>query len=67
MGPEDPDEAGSPALRLRGFVPVELVRHRAARTARPAVAKASVPSEPAEPQAARAWADRVTLFLDAEL
>jgi hypothetical protein len=65
----DEPEPPSPALRLRDFVPVELVRHREARAA----ALEAVPQPPAGPSAVRepatdpTWTDRVTLFADAEL
>jgi hypothetical protein len=72
---EEP-ESPAPALRLRDFVPVELVRHRAAQARRPATrATAGTepppipdrPPDPAHPAPAPMWADRVTLFADAEL
>lgn len=70
----DLDEPPSPALRLRDFVPVELVRREAA-VARPR--KRLAGGEPAAPAApatagppqdsAPAWADPFTLFVDADL
>jgi len=69
---EEP-EAPSPALRLRGFVPVELVRHRATRAARRATRASAAaearptPAEAPETPPAPTWSDRVTLFADADL
>jgi hypothetical protein len=68
-------EAPSPALRLRGFVPVELARHREARADRPKGTPADGPRlDPdvgadvgSATQPAPTWSDRVTLFADAEL
>jgi hypothetical protein len=76
LAAEEPD-APSPALRLRGFVPVELAQHRAARAAarRPvhatgATAPADVrpiPDAAPEPVPAPTWSDRGTLFAEADL
>ena len=71
LEPEPP----SPALRLRGFVPVELARHREARADRPKRPPADgsrlepdVAADVASAtQPAPTWSDRVTLFADAEL
>lgn len=76
---DDEPEQPSPSLRLRGFVPVELVRHRATRAAGQAAPRASrragptpdgpqaAPDPTPDPQPAPSWAERVTLFADAEL
>ena len=71
----DDPEPPSPALRLRDFVPVELVRHREARADRPRripteesrLPPDAVPDVAPDPQPAATWSDRVTLFADAEL
>ncbi len=71
----DAAEPPSNALRLRGFVPVELVRREAAvgRTRRPVptgeptVAVAVAMTAEPGPDPTGAWADPVTLFLDADL
>jgi hypothetical protein len=71
-------EPPSPALRLRDFVPIELARRDAstacanastARVPEPSVAGGSaVPDTPeSRPDAVHGTADRVTLFVDAEL
>jgi hypothetical protein len=66
---EDDLEPPSPALRLRDFVPVELVRHRAAQAraepSGPEEAATAIPSP--DPGPAPTWSERVTLFADAEL
>ncbi|HEX5590507.1 MAG TPA: hypothetical protein VFX65_09480 [Candidatus Limnocylindrales bacterium] len=70
---DDRIEPPSAALRLRGFVPVELASHRAARQAprREQTAALAAPeamaSTSADPDPVGTWADRVTLFADAEL
>jgi len=72
---DEPAEPPSPALRLRGFVPVELVRREAAaadRASAPAEVATDAPvrrpaATIAAPDPSPAWADRVTLFADAEL
>lgn len=66
---ESDREPPSPALRLRDFVPVELVRHRAAqaRQSGPTTEEASGAAVVPDPAPAPTWADRVTLFADGEL
>ncbi|MBA3877761.1 MAG: hypothetical protein C0498_12720 [Anaerolinea sp.] len=62
-------EPPSPALRLRDFVPVELAHRNAAAPARARTTGAPAPGVPIEPRpdVSPAWAERVTLFADAEL
>ena len=74
---EEGREAPSPALRLRDFVPVELVRRDAVAAARHAARSNTAGSSqagssaqavvPTEPETMPAWSDRVTLFGEAEL
>jgi len=74
---DDAVEAPSPALRLRGFIPVELRRldpaaARAGRAQVPTTPPAQVeivdPGVAAAPtHPPTAWADRATLFADSEL
>ena len=71
-GADEVVESPSPALRLRGFIPIELARKQAAATAAEATAaeasssppEASPAAVPAGPSPTPTWADRATLFAD---
>ncbi len=73
----DVGEPPSPALRLRGFVPVELVRRDTAVAPRRRPVAAGEPGEPVvqalpaapepRPDPGHGWADPFTLFVDADL